>query len=204
MSKKIIYIFLFLIYHVIKSESVVIDSNTDVGHVITVFIHGTSIARRMMNISPFRPNIYCPQGLTLAKELPEEYRYHQIAKSCSKLNSKRYPFDNFYIFGWRSESFNHRVRMKAAANLMESLQKVVTEYYEKNKILPYVRIIGFSHGGKKIQLFMQCSTCSMLFIVSFLTQPVCSENWLILIILLLASSLSKLRNSGYPTNFISG
>jgi hypothetical protein len=150
MSKKIICILLFLICHVIKSESVIIESNTATDHTITVFVHGTSIARRMMNISPLRPHVYCPQGLTLAKELPKNYRYYGIAKGCAELNNKLYSLDNFYIFGWRSESFNHRVRMKGAANLMQSLQKVVSEYYEKHKVSPYVRIIGFSHGGNVV------------------------------------------------------
>lgn len=143
------FLFLLLICKAAVSAELS-NSETIAHHTITVFVHGTSIARRMMNMSPLRPNLYCPQGLTLAKELPQEYRYHQIAKSCAELNNKLYPFDNFYIFGWRSESFNHRVRMKGAANLMKSLQKVVTEYYQKYKISPCVRIIGFSHGGNVV------------------------------------------------------
>ena len=85
MHKKSMFLFLLLIFKSVISAELS-NSDTAAHHTITVFVHGTSIARRMMNISPYRPNLYCPQGLTLAKDLPLEYRYHQIAKSCAEIN----------------------------------------------------------------------------------------------------------------------
>ena len=173
MYKKITSIFFLLLCDTALHIHVFAQANMLNHHTITVFIHGTSIARRMMNISPFKPNVFCPQGLTLAKELPQEYRYYKIAQSCADLNQKQYPLESFYIFGWRSESFNHRVRMKAAKNLMVSLQNVITEYYHKNKVIPFVRLIGFSHGGNVV---LNSAHFAPLMINE---KPVAVEAWLV-------------------------
>ncbi|WP_162801733.1 hypothetical protein [Candidatus Chromulinivorax destructor] len=119
-------------------------------HTITVFVHGTSVARRMINMSPLRPRVYCPQGLTLAIDLPKNYHYHQMAQSCADLHNELYSVDRFYLFGWRSESFSHKNRMKSAKKLMKSLEHLAAKYYEKHSIIPDIRLIGFSHGGNVV------------------------------------------------------
>lgn len=149
MYKKIVCIFLLFISNCPVDDVFAAENNTG-EHIITVFVHGTSIARRMMNMTFLRPKIYCPQGLSLAKNLPENYHFYKMAQGCAQRNNQLYPFDNFYIFGWRSESFNHKTRMKAAKNLMQSLQKIIIEYHKKNSIIPAVRLIGFSHGGNVV------------------------------------------------------
>lgn len=120
------------------------------GHTITVFVHGTSIARRMINMSPLRPRVYCPQGLTLAIDLPKNYHYHIVAQSCADLRDELYSVNTFYLFGWRSESFSHKNRMKAAKKLMDSLQHLTEQYYQKYSIIPGIQLIGFSHGGNVV------------------------------------------------------
>jgi len=117
---------------------------------ITVFVHGTFPARRMLHYSPGRFLVYCPQGLSLAKDLPKKYHFHKMAQGCVELNSDMYSLDQFYVFGWKSEQVYNHVRMQAAADLVQEIQTCVEKYYKDHKRIPKIRLIGFSHGGNVV------------------------------------------------------
>ena len=120
-------------------------------HTITVFVHGTFPARKILQSIPLaRELTYCRQGMSLAKHLPQSYHFHKMAQNCSILNSQRYNLDRFYVFGWESEHVYHTTRMQAAANLVKELEQLVNNYYVTYNIIPKVQLIGFSHGGNVV------------------------------------------------------
>lgn len=123
---------------------------TTVDHAITIFVHGTYPGRKILQYSWGRFLTYCPQGLSLAKELPEHYHFHLMAKGCVDLNPSLYSLDQFYIFGWTSERVYDAVRAQAAADLTIALQNLVDNYYKKHKVIPKIRLLGFSHGGNVV------------------------------------------------------
>jgi len=119
-------------------------------HSITIFVHGTYLMRKFFQYSHYRPQIHCPQGLSLAKDLPKHYHFHKMAKSCVNCDNRLYSLDQFYIFGWKSEHVNDHTRNKAAKDLVEQLYKVIFDYYTEHDVIPKVRLIGYSHGGNVI------------------------------------------------------
>jgi len=120
-------------------------------HSVTVFVHGTYPARKLLQSSFFsRFLTYCPQGISLAKDLPSYYCFYKMAEGCAHLNKKSYSIDQFYTFGWESEHVSDRVRACAAGQLVKELQDLVTSYYQKYKVIPKIRLIGFSHGGNVV------------------------------------------------------
>jgi len=123
---------------------------TTADHTITVFVHGTFPIRKALQYSPARFLIYCPQGLSLAKDLPQYYHFHKMAQGCVNLDPQRYSFDQFYIFGWKSEHVYHNTRMQAASDLVKALQDLVNNYYSEHHIIPKIQLIGFSHGGNVV------------------------------------------------------
>ncbi|MBV8660899.1 MAG: hypothetical protein JO129_02030, partial [Candidatus Dependentiae bacterium] len=78
------------------------DHITTEDHSITIFVHGTYLMRKILQHSPCRQLMYCPQGLTLAKYLPEHYHFHKIALGCIACDKNSYSLDQFYVFGWES------------------------------------------------------------------------------------------------------
>lgn len=143
MNKKII----FALFCMTLDLSAATQEQTTTDHTITVFVHGTYPVGKLLRISPGRPLIYCPKGLSLAKDLPKCYQFHKMVQGCVDLNNQLYSFDQFYVFGWKSEKVYDSVRKQAAQDLVTDLQKLVKEYYKKHGIQPSVRLIGFSHGG---------------------------------------------------------
>ncbi len=124
---------------------------TTVDHTITVFVHGTYPARKCLECIPgARSLIYCPQGLSLAKNLPKSYHFHELAQGCVNLNPQLYSLDQFYIFGWESEHVYDTTRMQAAKNLVTELQNLVDAYYQQHKAIPKIQLLGFSHGGNVV------------------------------------------------------
>jgi len=119
-------------------------------HSITVFVHGTYLMRKLFQYSHYRPLTYCPQGLSLAKDLPKYYHFHRMARGCVNCDSKSYNMDQFYVFGWKSEHVNDHTRNKAAKDLVDQLYDVVFDYYNEYGIVPKVRVLGFSHGGNVV------------------------------------------------------
>lgn len=119
-------------------------------HSITIFVHGTYPARKALQYSFGRFLIYCPQGLSLAKNLPSYYHFNKMAHGCVELNPQLYSLDQFYIFGWESEHIYDHVRVQAAIDLIKQLQNLVVVYYQKHHVIPKIRLLGFSHGGNVV------------------------------------------------------
>lgn len=119
-------------------------------HSITVFVHGTYLMRKLFQFSHYRPLMYCPQGLSLAKNLPFYYHFHKMAKGCMSCDPKSYNLDQFYIFGWKSEHVNDNTRNNAAKDLVDQLYDLIYEYYADHAVVPKVRLIGYSHGGNVV------------------------------------------------------
>ena len=138
----------FLVFFATFTRTMCQETTAD--HTITVFVHGTFPVRKILQYSPGRFLIYCPQGLSLAKNLPKNYHFYKMAQGCVDLDPQRYSFDQFYIFGWKSEHVYHSTRMQAAADLVKSLQKLVNDYYAKHHTIPKIQLIGFSHGGNVV------------------------------------------------------
>jgi predicted esterase len=126
------------------------DHQTTQDHSITIFVHGTYIMRKLLQYSPCRPFMYCPQGLTLAKHLPAHYHFYKIAHGCVASDNKSYSVDQFYVFGWESEYVNDANRNKSAKILVEQMYEVVVDYYIRHNVIPKIRLIGYSHGGNVI------------------------------------------------------
>lgn len=145
-NKTYTIILLSFIFNVVLSAR----QQTTTDHSITVFVHGTYPIPKILRNSPFRKLMYCPQGLSLAKQLPADYHFHTIAQGCVDLNPSLYSLDQFYVFGWPSEKVYDSVRKKAASDLVVALEKVVSDYYAGHGIQPKIRLIGFSHGGNVV------------------------------------------------------
>ena len=129
---------------------VVADHATTEDHSVTIFVHGTYLMRKIVQFSPCRQLMYCPQGLTLAKNLPKNYHFNKMAHGCVTCDSDSYSIDQFYIFGWESEHVSDVARSKAAKTLVEQIYEVVVDYYIRHDVIPKIRLIGFSHGGNVI------------------------------------------------------
>jgi len=132
------------------SKEIIASKITTPDHSITIFVHGTYPVRKALQFSFGRFLMYCPQGLSLAKNLPSYYHFHKMAKGCFDLDSKSYSLDQFYIFGWKSEHVYDHVRSKSAVDLVGELQHLVSSYYKMHNVIPKVRMIGFSHGGNVV------------------------------------------------------
>ncbi len=118
---------------------------------INVWIHGTYPALNMLTHkkSPFRTWVYAPFGLSLAKDLPENYYFNQLAHNCSALNTTEYNLDHFYLFGWYSSNMRPGRRKHEGKKLQQDLDVLLQEYrtkYDKIKL----RLIGVSHGGNVV------------------------------------------------------
>lgn len=139
----------FIIFYFSSTYNIYGQTTSD--HTITIFVHGTFPARKILQYIPGgRSLIYCPQGLSLAKDFPSTYHFHKMAQGCVDCNPKQYTFDQFYIFGWKSEHVYHETRMQAAKTLVQELQDLVLNYYKKYDVIPSLRLIGFSHGGNVV------------------------------------------------------
>ncbi len=130
--------------------SILASHKTTEDHSITIFVHGTFLMRKLWQYSHHRPLIYCPQGLSLAKHLPSHYHFYKMAHSCVAHDQQNYSVDQFYIFGWESEHVNDRTRNESAGILVEQMYEVVVDYYIQHKVIPKIRLIGYSHGGNVI------------------------------------------------------
>lgn len=137
---------LFLVFEAIMhAQDIPTQDNS-----ITIFVHGTYLLRKILQYLPCRQLIYCPQGLTLAKHLPPHYYFYKVAQGCAAFDKQHYSFDQFYVFGWPSESVSDEVRKKAAKVLVEQMYEIVVDYYMRYNVVPKIRLIGYSHGGNVI------------------------------------------------------
>jgi hypothetical protein len=94
--------------------------------------------------------MYCPQGLSLAKNLPSHYYFYQMAQGCVACDKNLYSLDQFYIFGWESEYVSDENRNRSAKILVEQMYQVIVDYYIRNNVIPKIRLIGYSHGGNVV------------------------------------------------------
>jgi predicted esterase len=142
----------FLLYSLIVStfNVAIVGEQITKNHTITVFVHGTFPVRKILQYTPGRSLIYCPQGLSLANMLPKSYHFHKMAQACINLNPNLYSFDRFYTFGWKSEHVYDTTRMQAAKDLVQALQMLTNSYYLQHNVIPNVQLIGFSHGGNVV------------------------------------------------------
>lgn len=118
---------------------------------VTVWVHGTHPVKRLLEskYSPMRSQVYAPMGLSLAKDLPKNYNFYNIAVESSRLSPEKYPLDHFYLFGWNSAKITSKQRKKAGRQLFEELDTLLSEYKKRYKVVE-LRLIGFSHGGNVI------------------------------------------------------
>lgn len=150
-SKKLNFFVLLLSFCLLEAKEKLFLGNPTEDNSITIFVHGTYLARKLLQSSVFsRFLIYCPQGLAVVKDLPSHYYFYKIAEGCAYLNQKSYSIEQFYTFGWQSEYVYDKVRASAASQLVKELQDLVVLYYDKYKIVPKIRLIGFSHGGNVV------------------------------------------------------
>lgn len=135
---------LFFEYFIVSNHTTTQD------HSITIFVHGTYLMRKVLQYSPCRQLMYCPQGLTLAKDLPSHYHFSKVAHGCVACDKNLYSVDQFYVFGWESEHVSDAVRNRSAKILVEQMYEVIVDYYIRHNVIPKVRLIGYSHGGNVI------------------------------------------------------
>ena len=154
MNKKITFIgisiTLCIVILITMHPTIATSQEKTIDHTITIFVHGTSLAPKIIDQLPIKPLFHCPKGLTLAKDLPEDYDFYKRAKGFVDNNSNRYSFDRFYLFGWKSEKIYDSVRKEAAQDLVTALQKVVIDYHAQHEVQPKIRLIGHSHGGNVV------------------------------------------------------
>lgn len=132
------------------SKNILLRGKTTADHSITIFVHGTFPARKALQYSLGRFLIYCPQGLSLAKNLPTYYHFYKMAHGCVECDPQQYSLDQFYIFGWESEHVYDSVRVQAACDLTKQLYNLVHDYYHKHHVVPKIRLMGYSHGGNVV------------------------------------------------------
>ncbi|MGZ6254718.1 MAG: hypothetical protein ACXWL5_01900 [Candidatus Chromulinivorax sp.] len=142
--KQIIFVCCIIASKIILSVEVTQD------HSITIFVHGTYLMRKLLHYLPSRPFMYCPEGLTLAKTLPNYYHFYKIADGCMACDRDHYTMDQFYVFGWDSEHVHDNVRKKAAEKLVQEMYDVIIDYYLTHGVIPKIRLLGYSHGGNVI------------------------------------------------------
>jgi hypothetical protein len=87
---------------------------------------------------------YCPQALTLATDLPTEYRVATIAHILNKADPEAFPVDRFYLFGW-SGLLTPENRLHAAERFYDALYLLQQQYPHEP-----IRIITHSHGGNMV------------------------------------------------------
>lgn len=118
---------------------------------MTVFVHGTRAAQRLIDHkrSPIRHIIHVEPGLSLAKNLPENYHFYKSAMLCSKHDPCGYDIDHFYTYGWNSSDLRPSNRYKNGQELYLAINKQLIEY-RKSYDCVNVRIVGNSHGGNVV------------------------------------------------------
>jgi len=118
---------------------------------VTVLVHGSYPALKVLNASwsPVRHMIHVEPGLSLAKNLPKNYYFYQIAQSFYEANSDMYNLNHFYTYGWHSSNLSPNNRIQEGKKLYDGLQSLITRYKKKHDTIT-LRLIGISHGGNVI------------------------------------------------------
>jgi hypothetical protein len=118
---------------------------------VTVLVHGSYPALKVLSSSwsPVRHMIYTDHGLSLAKNLPKNYYFYQIAQSFYKANPEVYNINHFYTYGWHSSNLSPQQRIQEGKKLYEALQLLIDQYSKKHQSIT-INLIGISHGGNVI------------------------------------------------------
>lgn len=109
---------------------------------VTIFIHGTRIFPKFYVQELF----YSPEGLNHISALEEASHMHTIARALEKSDPQRYPYEQFYTFGWNG-NLDFKERKKASEDLYKALKELCIVYIDHYGIRPRLRIITHSHGG---------------------------------------------------------
>lgn len=110
---------------------------------VTVFVHGIRLANFLQRMPIFKYSFYCPQGLTLAKDLDTKYTLSNL-QELYKTDPEQFNKETVYLFGWPGcPSFD--ARYKAAQDLYQELLKLRKKYPN----LP-ITVFGQSHGGNVV------------------------------------------------------
>lgn len=107
---------------------------------VTVFVHGIRLASFLQRMPIFHYGFYCPQGLTMVKDLEQKYTLSNL-QELYKVDPEQFNKQTFYIFGWPGKP-SFKARYEAAKELYEELLKL----QEKYPGLP-ITVITQSHGG---------------------------------------------------------
>lgn len=110
--------------------------------IITIWVHGT---RQFFTKYFFKTFFFCPAGLHHINTLCPKCHAYSMAQGLHKKSPSEFPLESFYCFGW-SGILSAQERSKAAHQLCQELQKLVTEYKRQGKD-PFIRLITHSHGG---------------------------------------------------------
>jgi hypothetical protein len=127
---------------------------------VTIFVHGTFPVGT--HTLPFiHTFFFCPQGLTLAKNLDTKFHLSKLATLLSNEDPAEYNLKHFYFFGWPG-TLSFRVRKEAARELYEAIRAVKNELLNQGKE-PFIRLITHSHGGN-VALYLKEYTSEKGFI----------------------------------------
>lgn len=132
----------------------IIQRESHSSHAITVFVHGTRLFPRVA----LQEQLFSAEGMIKISELDESYKtVHMIAHELSRLDPKRFCYENFYSFGWPGElSFD--ARRQTAQNLYLELQKLVDTYEKEHGVCPKLQLIAHSHGVNVVLLLAAAKT----------------------------------------------
>lgn len=160
MKKQIVFKFLSIILWAFLGLSVVLVSQAQAqtSSTITVWVHGTNPfpdAVWMHCYSPLRPWLYVQPGLSLASDLPENYYFCILAKTCAQADSVEFQLDNFYTYGWPSSVPSSQTRAFQGRVLFDQLHDVIAQHRLQVDHVK-VRLVGFSHGGNLILNTISC------------------------------------------------
>lgn len=117
-------------------------STSQEGEYITIWIHGTRLAPRMVP----RRLFYSPEGLVPAASLDTQYHLRTISDTLCAADPTNYSGEYMFLFGW-SGALAFEERAQAAENLYKQLKPVLKGYKERLGVRPKLRIITHSHGG---------------------------------------------------------
>jgi RNase P protein component len=118
---------------------------------INVWVHGTYPALKMLQATwlPFRKMVYVQPGLSLAKNLPKNYYFAQLANYLHTHDQMLYDIEHFYTYGWHSSNVRPGFRIMHGKQLYQEINELLAQYQGHHENIT-VRCIGFSHGGNVI------------------------------------------------------
>jgi len=99
----------------------------------TIIVHGSLFPV----ISKHLHGVYCPEGISLAKDLPSDNTLSKMATTLCEASPGDFNEEKLYVFGW-SGALSSEDRKNAAKKLLEWMLEHSNEEFV---------LIGHSHGG---------------------------------------------------------